>query len=55
MYGQKSGLEAAVAAAAKVDASLHAKGKLTKNVSFTENVDGKSLQYNNINSFSCFV
>ncbi|KAL0271065.1 UNVERIFIED_CONTAM: hypothetical protein PYX00_008289 [Menopon gallinae] len=33
MYGQKTGLEAAFAAAAKVDASLHAKGKLTKNQS----------------------
>lgn len=37
MYGQKSGLEAAVAAAAKVDASLHAKGKLTKTVSIIDN------------------
>lgn len=34
MYGQKGGLEAAVAAATKLDASLHAKGKLTKNVGF---------------------
>ncbi|KAK6643919.1 hypothetical protein RUM43_000184 [Polyplax serrata] len=33
MYGPKGGLEAAVAAATKLDASLHAKGKLTKNLS----------------------